>query len=139
MCVPLSEFVWGQEEPENMGAWQFVEPRFRRQLGIQVRPLPLYLVSYYSQTYLFTSICMCKMVWCPLSIALANITVISISPYCPTPFLRHSPMHSCHLLAVQPIPAQPPGWPRSTSQRSRSCSAKPSLSNSSTHTHHSKL
>ena len=37
LVAPLSEFVWGQEEPENMGAWQFVEPRFRRQLGIQVR------------------------------------------------------------------------------------------------------
>lgn len=30
------EFVWSQEEPENMGAWQFVEPRFRRQLGLQL-------------------------------------------------------------------------------------------------------
>lgn len=33
----VTEFVWSQEEPQNMGAWQFVEPRFRRQLGLQVR------------------------------------------------------------------------------------------------------
>lgn len=32
----VAEFVWSQEEPQNMGAWQFVEPRFRRQLGLQV-------------------------------------------------------------------------------------------------------
>ena len=32
----IAEFVWSQEEPENMGGWQFVEPRFRKQLGVQV-------------------------------------------------------------------------------------------------------
>ena len=26
---PPSEFVWSQEEHRNMGAWQFVAPRFR--------------------------------------------------------------------------------------------------------------
>lgn len=30
------EFVWSQEEPANMGAWSFIEPRLRRQLGINV-------------------------------------------------------------------------------------------------------
>eukprot|EP00126_Sphaerothecum_destruens_P010027 Sdes_comp20660_c0_seq1m15972 len=31
------EKVWVQEEPENMGAWSFVEPRFREQLGIHLK------------------------------------------------------------------------------------------------------
>ena len=35
-AVVSAEFVWAQEEPENMGPWSFVEPRFRKQLGIQV-------------------------------------------------------------------------------------------------------
>lgn len=33
----VKEFVWAQEEPENMGPWSFVEPRFRKQLGIQLQ------------------------------------------------------------------------------------------------------
>ena len=39
VCV-CSECVWSQEEPENMGPWPFVEPRFRKQLGVQVRETP---------------------------------------------------------------------------------------------------
>ena len=34
--VVLLEFIWAQEEAENMGAWSFVEPHFRRKLGIEV-------------------------------------------------------------------------------------------------------
>ena len=30
------EVIWSQEEPENMGPWSFVEPRFRRQLNCNV-------------------------------------------------------------------------------------------------------
>ena len=30
------EYIWSQEEPQNMGPWGFVEPRFRRQLGYKV-------------------------------------------------------------------------------------------------------
>lgn len=31
------EFVWSQEEPRNGGAWNFVEPRFRRLVGVNLR------------------------------------------------------------------------------------------------------
>ena len=34
--VVLLEFIWAQEEAQNMGAWSFVEPHFRRKLGIEV-------------------------------------------------------------------------------------------------------
>ncbi|XP_065883214.1 2-oxoadipate dehydrogenase complex component E1-like [Dysidea avara] len=30
------EYIWAQEEAQNMGAWSFVEPRLRKQLGIEV-------------------------------------------------------------------------------------------------------
>eukprot|EP00731_Ephydatia_muelleri_P027943 Em0019g816a len=32
----VKEFIWSQEEPQNMGPWSFVEPRFRRQLGCKL-------------------------------------------------------------------------------------------------------
>lgn len=31
------EFVWCQEEPRNGGAWNFVEPRFRNLVGVNLR------------------------------------------------------------------------------------------------------
>lgn len=31
------EYVWAQEEPRNGGAWNFIEPRFRRLVGINLR------------------------------------------------------------------------------------------------------
>ncbi|KAM8861195.1 2-oxoadipate dehydrogenase complex component E1 [Synchiropus picturatus] len=31
------EFVWSQEEPQNMGAWSFVAPRFEKQLACKLR------------------------------------------------------------------------------------------------------
>ena len=34
--IVLLEFIWAQEEAQNMGAWSFVEPHFRRKLGIEV-------------------------------------------------------------------------------------------------------
>ncbi|PKU30463.1 hypothetical protein llap_19233 [Limosa lapponica baueri] len=38
-------FIWSQEEPQNMGPWSFVSPRFEKQVGIKLRlvsrpPLP---------------------------------------------------------------------------------------------------
>ncbi|KAK2517754.1 hypothetical protein Q9233_012913 [Columba guinea] len=38
-------YVWSQEEPQNMGPWSFVSPRFEKQLGVKLRlvsrpPLP---------------------------------------------------------------------------------------------------
>jgi len=27
-----SEFIWSQEKPQNVGAWSFMEPRFRKPL-----------------------------------------------------------------------------------------------------------
>jgi 2-oxoglutarate dehydrogenase E1 component len=45
----LTEIIWAQEEPRNMGAWTYVEPRLRELLQVQghglgdrgERPLPL--------------------------------------------------------------------------------------------------
>ncbi|XP_056596526.1 2-oxoadipate dehydrogenase complex component E1 [Triplophysa dalaica] len=31
------EFIWSQEEPQNMGCWSFVAPRFERQLACKLR------------------------------------------------------------------------------------------------------
>ncbi|XP_048013795.1 probable 2-oxoglutarate dehydrogenase E1 component DHKTD1, mitochondrial [Megalobrama amblycephala] len=31
------EFVWSQEEPQNMGSWSFVSPRFEKQLACKLR------------------------------------------------------------------------------------------------------
>ncbi|XP_068595281.1 2-oxoadipate dehydrogenase complex component E1 [Brachionichthys hirsutus] len=31
------EFIWSQEEPQNMGPWSFVAPRFERQLACKLR------------------------------------------------------------------------------------------------------
>ncbi|CAN9498842.1 unnamed protein product [Ophioblennius macclurei] len=31
------EFIWSQEEPQNMGPWSFVAPRFEKQLGCKLR------------------------------------------------------------------------------------------------------
>jgi hypothetical protein len=35
-CDAPPEFVWSQEEPQNMGPWPFVAPRFERQLACKV-------------------------------------------------------------------------------------------------------
>lgn len=32
----LTEFIWSQEEPQNMGPWSFVAPRFEQQLARKV-------------------------------------------------------------------------------------------------------
>ena len=32
-AYPETELVWAQEEPENMGAWVFVDDHLRRELG----------------------------------------------------------------------------------------------------------
>uniref|UniRef100_A0A674DCI6 2-oxoadipate dehydrogenase complex component E1 n=1 Tax=Salmo trutta TaxID=8032 RepID=A0A674DCI6_SALTR len=32
-----TNFVWSQEEPQNMGPWSFVAPRFEKQLGCKLR------------------------------------------------------------------------------------------------------
>jgi 2-oxoglutarate dehydrogenase E1 component len=37
----LEEIVWAQEEPRNMGAWSYVEPRLRELLHGIERPLPV--------------------------------------------------------------------------------------------------
>lgn len=31
-----TEFIWSQEEPQNMGPWSFVAPRFEKQLACKV-------------------------------------------------------------------------------------------------------
>jgi 2-oxoglutarate dehydrogenase E1 component len=41
----LAELVWVQEEPRNMGAWSFVEPRLRALLAELERPLPVRYVG----------------------------------------------------------------------------------------------
>ena len=32
-AVAAGEWVWVQEEPENMGAWSFIEPHLRKMTG----------------------------------------------------------------------------------------------------------
>lgn len=34
--IIISDFVWSQEEPRNMGAWSFVKPRFENLIGKRV-------------------------------------------------------------------------------------------------------
>jgi 2-oxoglutarate dehydrogenase complex dehydrogenase (E1) component-like enzyme len=34
---PGAEVVWAQEEPENMGAWRFLDVRAGRTLGLELR------------------------------------------------------------------------------------------------------
>ena len=38
----LEAIVWAQEEPRNMGAWTYVEPRLRELLSASERPLPVH-------------------------------------------------------------------------------------------------
>lgn len=35
------EFIWSQEEPQNMGPWSFVAPRFEKQLACKVNSIPI--------------------------------------------------------------------------------------------------
>ena len=41
----VEEIYWVQEEPRNMGAWSFMEPRLRALLGELERPLPIHYVG----------------------------------------------------------------------------------------------
>uniref|UniRef100_A0A8C1KN46 2-oxoadipate dehydrogenase complex component E1 n=1 Tax=Cyprinus carpio TaxID=7962 RepID=A0A8C1KN46_CYPCA len=34
-----TNFIWSQEEPQNMGCWSFVSPRFEKQLACKLRPV----------------------------------------------------------------------------------------------------
>jgi 2-oxoglutarate dehydrogenase E1 component len=40
-AYPGAELVWAQEEPENMGAWRFVQDHLRRVLGSDVTVTPI--------------------------------------------------------------------------------------------------
>ena len=35
-CKPAKKWYWVQEEPENMGGWQFVRPRLEKVIGKKV-------------------------------------------------------------------------------------------------------
>ncbi|MCC6314609.1 MAG: 2-oxoglutarate dehydrogenase E1 component [Thermomicrobiales bacterium] len=41
----LDDIVWAQEEPRNMGAWSYMEPRLRDLLAKMERPLPIRYVG----------------------------------------------------------------------------------------------
>lgn len=41
----LEEIIWAQEEPRNMGAWTYIEPRLRELLNPRERPLPVRYVG----------------------------------------------------------------------------------------------
>jgi probable 2-oxoglutarate dehydrogenase E1 component DHKTD1 len=34
--LKISEFIWSQEEHRNMGAWSFIQPRFRNLVGVSL-------------------------------------------------------------------------------------------------------
>lgn len=34
--VCITEFIWSQEEPRNMGAWSFIRPRFENMCGRKI-------------------------------------------------------------------------------------------------------
>lgn len=44
----ITEFIWSQEEPENMGPWAFIQPRFAKQLGYQASHSRMCSYLYYA-------------------------------------------------------------------------------------------
>lgn len=44
----ITEFIWSQEEPENMGPWAFIQPRFAKQLGYQASHSRMCSYPYYA-------------------------------------------------------------------------------------------
>lgn len=50
-----TEFIWSQEEPQNMGPWSFVAPRFEKQLSCKVRHASLQqLACWYLTNWVFS-------------------------------------------------------------------------------------
>lgn len=47
------EFVWSQEEPENMGPWTFIQPRFAKQLGYQASIVTCTCASILNEVHVY--------------------------------------------------------------------------------------
>ncbi|MED6291681.1 hypothetical protein CHARACLAT_026085 [Characodon lateralis] len=37
LSFTVIEFIWSQEEPQNMGPWSFIAPRFKKQLACKLQ------------------------------------------------------------------------------------------------------
>lgn len=92
----IIEFIWSQEEPENMGPWTFIQPRFAKQLGYQVSRSHSYRMCSYN-----------------------NIILVEYKDFCDCP-------HSSHWSVEFRMRLLQWVWLRSTNRKQSSCSWTPS-------------